>query len=57
MLKTTVKEIYRNPDKFMQQKILISGWVRTIRSSKAFGFIELNDGTFLRIYKLSLKKT
>lgn len=48
MLKTTIKEIYRNPDKFMQQKILISGWVRTIRSSKAFGFIELNDGTFFK---------
>jgi asparaginyl-tRNA synthetase len=48
MLKTTIKEIFRETDKYMQQKIHVSGWVRTIRSSKAFGFIELNDGTFFK---------
>lgn len=48
MLKATVKEIYRETDKFMQKQIVISGWIRTIRSSKAFGFIELNDGTFFK---------
>ncbi|NLT96152.1 MAG: asparagine--tRNA ligase [Clostridia bacterium] len=48
MLKTNIKEIYRETDRFMNQKIVVSGWVRTIRSSKAFGFIELNDGTFFK---------
>jgi len=48
MSKTNIKEIYRETDRFMNQKIVVSGWVRTIRSSKAFGFIELNDGTFFK---------
>jgi len=42
----TVKEIYRETDRFLNQKVELSGWVRTVRSSKAFGFIEINDGSF-----------
>jgi len=42
----TVKEVFREMDRFLNQKIELSGWVRTVRSSKAFGFIELNDGSF-----------
>jgi len=48
MQKAAVKEIYRETEKFIQKRITVSGWVRTIRSSKAFGFIELNDGTFFK---------
>lgn len=46
MLAVTVKEIYRETDRFLNQKVELSGWVRTVRSSKAFGFIEINDGSF-----------
>jgi asparaginyl-tRNA synthetase len=46
MQAVTVKEIYRGTDRFLNQKVELSGWVRTIRSSKAFGFIEINDGSF-----------
>ena len=42
----TVKQIFRETDKYLSQTIELSGWVRTIRTSKAFGFIELNDGSF-----------
>ena len=28
--------------------VKVSGWVRTVRDSKAFAFIELNDGTFFK---------
>jgi asparaginyl-tRNA synthetase len=42
----TVKELYAEKEKYLDKKILVRGWVRTVRSSKAFGFIELNDGTF-----------
>ena len=41
-----VKDIYRSPEEYADKEILVSGWVRTLRASKAFGFIELNDGTF-----------
>jgi asparaginyl-tRNA synthetase len=46
MKATHVKEIFRNPDAFAGQEIVVSGWIRTLRASKNFGFIELNDGTF-----------
>ncbi|MBE5783135.1 MAG: asparagine--tRNA ligase [Clostridiales bacterium] len=29
-------------------QVTVSGWVRTLRDSKAFAFIELNDGTFFK---------
>jgi asparaginyl-tRNA synthetase len=44
----TIKEIYRGTDEFMNQDIEIQGWVRTCRSSKDFGFIEINDGSFFK---------
>ncbi len=46
MKAATVKELYAEKEKYLDKKILVRGWVRTVRSSKAFGFIELNDGTF-----------
>jgi asparaginyl-tRNA synthetase len=42
----TVKELFSRSDNYLNKKIQISGWVKTVRSSKTFGFIELNDGTF-----------
>ena len=46
MLLVTVKEIYRDTERFLNQKVELSGWVRTVRSSKALGFVEINDGSF-----------
>jgi len=43
-----VKDIYRNTKKYADKTITISGWIRTLRASKAFGFIELNDGSFFK---------
>ena len=43
-----VKELYRNTDKYVGKEIQVSGWVRTVRDSKTFGFIELNDGSFFK---------
>ncbi|KPU27201.1 asparaginyl-tRNA synthetase [Caloranaerobacter sp. TR13] len=43
-----VKDIYRNMEKYIDNNVAVSGWVRTIRSSKSFGFIELNDGSFFK---------
>ncbi|MHC6181470.1 asparagine--tRNA ligase [Clostridium sp. JNZ X4-2] len=45
---TLVKSLYRETKKFTDKKIQISGWIRTIRDSKSFGFIELNDGSFFK---------
>ncbi len=44
--KVLVKDLYRNTNNYTNQTVTVSGWVRTIRDSKSFGFIELNDGSF-----------
>ena len=48
MQTTEIRHLYRNTEDFKDQTVTVSGWVRTVRSSKAFGFIELNDGTFFK---------
>ena len=45
-MKTTIKSIYNDTGKYLNQEIQLEGWIRTSRTSKTFGFIELNDGTF-----------
>lgn len=42
----TIREIFRNREEYLNKEITIGGWVRSIRASKTFGFIVLNDGTF-----------
>jgi len=41
-----IKELFKQPGQHLGQSISVNGWVRTVRVSKNFGFIELNDGTF-----------
>ncbi|MBQ3545833.1 MAG: asparagine--tRNA ligase [Lachnospiraceae bacterium] len=48
----TVKELYRETDKYIGQTISVGGWVRSIRDSKTFGFIVLNDGTFFETLQI-----
>lgn len=45
---TTVKSIFKNTQKYISTTLNIGGWIRTIRVSKNFGFIEVNDGTFFK---------
>lgn len=48
MATVLVKEIYREAEGFEDQTVTLTGWVRTVRASKSFGFIELNDGSFFK---------
>lgn len=43
-----VKEVFRNSVDYKDSQVTLKGWVRTVRSSKNFGFIELNDGSFFK---------
>ena len=53
----TVKDLYRNTDKYIDQTIEVGGWVRNIRDSKTFGFIVLNDGTFFETLQVVFHDT
>jgi len=52
-MNTTVKSLFRDPQAMAE--CTVSGWVRTVRDSKAFGFIELNDGTFFKNLQIVLE--
>ena len=47
-MNVVIKSLYRNTNDYISKDVTISGWIRTIRSSNAFGFIEVNDGTFFK---------
>ncbi len=49
---TIIKDLYRETDKYIGKEITVGGWVRSIRDSKTFGFIVLNDGTFFETLQI-----
>ena len=54
---TLVKQLYRNIDDYDGKEVKLSGWVRTLRDSKNFGFIELNDGSFFKNVQIVFDNT
>jgi len=42
----TVRQIYKDKESLLNTQVTIGGWVRSLRDSKSFGFIVLNDGTY-----------
>ena len=45
---TTIRELFKNREAYIDQKITVGGWVRSIRDSKTFGFIVVNDGSYFQ---------
>ena len=45
---TTVRELYKNREAYIDKEITVGGWVRTVRDSKTFGFITMNDGSYFQ---------
>ena len=48
----TIRELYRNKENYLDKNITVGGWVRSVRDSKTFGFIVLNDGTFFETLQI-----
>ncbi len=46
MTASLIKDLHARTEDFLNKEIQVNGWVRTVRPSRTFGFIELNDGTF-----------
>ena len=57
MKKLTIKDLYLNKENYKDKEISISAWVRTVRDSKSFGFIELNDGTYFKNLQIVFNDT
>ncbi len=53
----TVREIYKNREAYLNQEIQVGGWVRSVRGSKAFGFIVLGDGSYFETLQIVYHNT
>ncbi|KAI4453690.1 aspartyl/lysyl-trna synthetase [Holotrichia oblita] len=47
-MKAFIKDIFKHQQDYMGKTVQLSGWIRTLRDNKNFGFIELNDGSFFK---------
>ena len=45
---TTVRELYKNTELYIDKEVEIGGWIRNVRDSKTFGFLVINDGTYFQ---------
>jgi len=45
---TDIRVLYKETEKYVGKEVTIGGWVRSIRDSKTFGFIVINDGTYFQ---------
>ena len=50
-----IKKLYRSTDEFGGKQVTASGWIRNIRVSKNFGFIEINDGSFFKTLQIVIE--
>ena len=57
MEKLIIKNLYHNTKQYLNTEITLEGWVRTIRDSKNFGFIEINDGSFFKNVQVVFSNT
>lgn len=43
-----LKDLYKNFKDYENKEVTVEAWVKTVRASKNFGFIEINDGSFFK---------
>ena len=54
---TNVKDLFSSAESFGGKTVTVGGWVRTVRDSKVFGFMELNDGSFFKSVQVVIDDT
>ncbi len=50
-----IKELYQSYNE-INEEISVCGWVRTLRASAVFGFIEINDGSYFKNIQIVFEK-
>ena len=54
MERIKIAQIFADQEQFGGKEVLVSGWARTIRDMKTFGFVELNDGSCFKNLQIVL---
>ncbi|MDD4297770.1 MAG: asparagine--tRNA ligase [Ruminiclostridium sp.] len=57
MERVEIRDLYKSTSCYANKELIVCGWVRTIRVSKAFGFIELNDGSCFQNIQIVFEST
>ncbi len=50
------KHLYESAPSFEGKEVVLGGWARNIRDSKAFGFIDLNDGSCFKSVQIVFER-
>ncbi|MGE5454877.1 MAG: asparagine--tRNA ligase [Methylocystaceae bacterium] len=56
MEKVVVRQLFRDTSRYVNQDVEVSGWIRSNRDQKSFGFIALNDGTHFNTIQVVYEK-
>ena len=56
MKRTEIAKIIQDPDSYIGRGARVDGWARTVRDSKNYGFIELNDGSSFTNLQIFLER-
>ena len=48
MKRNLIRDFYSDMENYGGKTVVVGGWARSIRDSKAFGFIDLNDGSYFK---------
>ncbi|MBR3870038.1 MAG: asparagine--tRNA ligase [Clostridia bacterium] len=48
MKRNLIRDFYSDMESYGGKTVVVGGWARSIRDSKAFGFIDLNDGSYFK---------
>ncbi len=51
-----IKQLYSDFSTLNGQSVQVNGWIRTLRASKSFGFIEINDGSFFKNVQIVIEE-
>ena len=51
-----IKDIYTSPERYSGKQVIVCGWIKNNRVGKAFGFIDLNDGSCFRGIQVVLER-
>ncbi len=57
MKRTPIKEIFNSSETFLNKSVLVKGWVKSLRKSKAFSFVVLNDGSCFKDLQIIVDDT
>lgn len=56
MNRVSINTLYNCSDEYFDCEVFVCGWVRTIRDSKNFAFVEINDGSHFKSIQVVLEK-